>query len=367
MKREFNQQLFAATFSKHVALLKESILNEAIKDPTKEQMVDYLRMMYGREEGFEFDAEEAMYWFANHYHGGQSSNLYSVLSTSKFRPGAISKGPEQGSLAQMMYEELVAKFGDGEVADMDESLLDRDEDYGDGYNNDSQRAFAASQMERPRKNETNKAIQLAKSGKYVVVVSYPVHCPSTDAVLGEETVIEKVCSTKKEAEKEQAHLHGDGNHDNRYSIIGPEDVDHSTGKIKQKKYEPLTDDDNNVPFESVGGHSFKLAEASKPDKISNSERTKISAAFSKAGVDGNGRFNNASKGISAVSVALDSVGFNLDMVSGDIILGDKGNRLLPYRRKTTDSNIESPEIKNSRIAFNWEKLGDKFEIQCYAS
>jgi hypothetical protein len=34
-----------------------------------------------------FDVEEAAYYLAAHWHGGQSSNLYSALSTSPFRPG----------------------------------------------------------------------------------------------------------------------------------------------------------------------------------------------------------------------------------------------------------------------------------------
>ena len=69
-----------------------------IQDPDRDEMMEFLKQRYGNEEGFEYDAEEAMYWFANWNHGGQASNLYSVLSTSQFRPGPISKGPEPGSM-----------------------------------------------------------------------------------------------------------------------------------------------------------------------------------------------------------------------------------------------------------------------------
>ena len=55
--------------------------------------------------------EEAIYWFANFNHGGQWSNLYSVLSTSPFRPGPISKGPEKGGSSEIMYQALEQEFG----------------------------------------------------------------------------------------------------------------------------------------------------------------------------------------------------------------------------------------------------------------
>jgi hypothetical protein len=85
-------------------------------DPSKEEMVQYLWQAYGRLHGgsqkeFEFDVEEAIYWFANDFHGGQSSNLYSVLSTSDYRPGAIARGPEKGSMAEELYHALVQKWG----------------------------------------------------------------------------------------------------------------------------------------------------------------------------------------------------------------------------------------------------------------
>ena len=39
-----------------------------------------------------FDAEAAMYWFAPDWHSGQDSNLYAVLSTSQYKPGASMHG-----------------------------------------------------------------------------------------------------------------------------------------------------------------------------------------------------------------------------------------------------------------------------------
>lgn len=91
-------------------LIKEIVTQNNIKDPSKEEMITFLKKSYGSEPEFLDTAEIAMYWFANHYHGGQWSNLYSVLSTSRFRPGPIARGPEKGSAEEMMYEDLVLHF-----------------------------------------------------------------------------------------------------------------------------------------------------------------------------------------------------------------------------------------------------------------
>lgn len=110
-------------------------------------------------------------------------------------------------------------------------------------------------------------------------------------------------------------------------------------------------------------------------KLTKPERRMITDSLTQYGLDGNGRFGNTSKAITALSRALDAVGFQLEMVAGDILLGDKGSRLLPFRKELETIKIgeEHPEVENSRIYFNWEKLGtDKegnpvFEVLCYPS
>ena len=88
-------------------------------DPTKEEMVDFLTNKFqGLVDPMEtdanaFDIAAAIYWFANDYHGGQSSNLYSALSTSDYRPGPMHKSIEddESETATMMYQELVNQYG----------------------------------------------------------------------------------------------------------------------------------------------------------------------------------------------------------------------------------------------------------------
>ena len=47
--------------------------------------------------------EEAIYYFASHYHSGQGSTLYSVLSTSDFTPSILANEIEDET-AQEIYD-----------------------------------------------------------------------------------------------------------------------------------------------------------------------------------------------------------------------------------------------------------------------
>lgn len=95
--------------------IKEALCEGYDKDPDKEEMMEFLRRTFGSEFD-EFDAEEAIYFFAEQNHSGQSSNLYSVLSTSSYSPGFIrnlqSMLREDG-MSAFMYEALESEFGSG--------------------------------------------------------------------------------------------------------------------------------------------------------------------------------------------------------------------------------------------------------------
>ena len=114
---------------------KKIMQEKKIQDPTKEEMMDYLSSQFGNEEGFQDDAEVAIYWFSNFNHGGQWSNLYSVLSSSPFSPGPIARGPQPGSSEEMMYQALESEFGSGEQS-IDEDMRD-DPNYGDELSTDT--------------------------------------------------------------------------------------------------------------------------------------------------------------------------------------------------------------------------------------
>lgn len=109
-------------------------------------------------------------------------------------------------------------------------------------------------------------------------------------------------------------------------------------------------------------------------KIKSSDRAKISNALhTKPELGGTIKLDKKEKALTIINDVLSKIGYQLDMVSGDILLGDKGTRLLPYRRqiKSEDPFTEGPEIENSRISFTWENLGTpeqkKFEIIAYAT
>jgi hypothetical protein len=53
-----------------------------------------------------FDAAQGLYWYAADYHEGQSSDLYSILSTLDYHPGAMeSKPDEEGMVFYMELED----------------------------------------------------------------------------------------------------------------------------------------------------------------------------------------------------------------------------------------------------------------------
>lgn len=84
-------------------------------DPTREEMLAHLASLPFAREFEEFDREEALYWFASDWHGGQWSNLYAALCASPFHPSPLARGPEEP--ARMLVDELQAQFAECEPVD----------------------------------------------------------------------------------------------------------------------------------------------------------------------------------------------------------------------------------------------------------
>lgn len=81
------------------------------KDPEYSEMRAHLLLQLERfYYATEFEMEEAIYWYAHDYHGGQWTNLYATLSLSPFKPGAYSTGLGDGADLEM-YQELQFKYG----------------------------------------------------------------------------------------------------------------------------------------------------------------------------------------------------------------------------------------------------------------
>jgi hypothetical protein len=79
-----------------------------MKDPTHAEMYAFLETQACGSEDIRFDIEEAIYWFAADYHGGQWSNLYEALCASEYNPGMCARGPSDA----FFYDMLVAEYGD---------------------------------------------------------------------------------------------------------------------------------------------------------------------------------------------------------------------------------------------------------------
>ena len=80
------------------------------QDPSRDEMLAFIATLPCQSEIEDFDREAAIYWFANDWHGGQWSSLYSALSTSEYRPGMVARGPEPESMESMLYDALVSQY-----------------------------------------------------------------------------------------------------------------------------------------------------------------------------------------------------------------------------------------------------------------
>ena len=87
-----------------------------MQDPTHDEMLKTLEP-FGEEptelsDGSECfaDCEVAIYWFANDWHGGQWTNLYSALSTSIYKPSPFGTLDGEGEQVAMMYAELETTY-----------------------------------------------------------------------------------------------------------------------------------------------------------------------------------------------------------------------------------------------------------------
>ena len=66
-------------------------------------------------EGPDFDmsAEAAVYYFANHWHSGQWSDLYRILCECEYKPGRLESFDswrEEDPVGEMFYDFLVGKY-----------------------------------------------------------------------------------------------------------------------------------------------------------------------------------------------------------------------------------------------------------------
>lgn len=65
---------------------------------------DFLRIAEAVAPGADpIEIEQAIYWWAADHHEGQWSELYSILSTSAYRPGPLESRPIPDSDAEAIY------------------------------------------------------------------------------------------------------------------------------------------------------------------------------------------------------------------------------------------------------------------------
>lgn len=83
-----------------------------MKDPTKAEMEAFLACMVsdGGSVVDDPDLQGAIWWFAVDHHTGQGSNLYSAMSVSRYKPGALEVGASHDMMADA-YNALIEEYG----------------------------------------------------------------------------------------------------------------------------------------------------------------------------------------------------------------------------------------------------------------
>ena len=141
-------------------------------------------------------------------------------------------------------------------------------------------------------------------------------------------------------------------------------VKDSFGLLKRKVVEEKKEEKDDVEVEKKVD---SLDLNSENPILSKKERIKITNHIHNSKIlGGNSKVDSISKGLHELGNVLGACGFNLEMVTGDMINTPKGNILIPFRRKAENPFIEGTEIQNSQISFTWEnleKIDDGYEFK----
>ena len=84
-------------------------------DPTYQEMKKFLQESRCSQHSLEADDSDcsvAIYYFAEQWHGGQSSNLYRAIYESGFKPGPSSSIETEDPWIKDMYDDLEDQFTD---------------------------------------------------------------------------------------------------------------------------------------------------------------------------------------------------------------------------------------------------------------
>ena len=78
-----------------------------LDDPTLEEMKAALERH--TTSPYDIAIAEAIYWFSQDYHGGQSSNLYAASCSCGFKPGHLASRPDDDFLYNILVRTYARK------------------------------------------------------------------------------------------------------------------------------------------------------------------------------------------------------------------------------------------------------------------
>lgn len=104
-------------------------------------------------------------------------------------------------------------------------------------------------------------------------------------------------------------------------------------------------------------------------RLDSNVKRSVSRDFQRAGLDGNGSFQEVGDGIRAAFDVLEKYGIDPDTVlNSHLFMGDHGRRTLEIAFHNPVDPFSPVPIKNSVLVFSWYcRESGNFEILCYLS
>lgn len=158
------------------------------------------------------------------------------------------------------------------------------------------------------------------------------------------------------------------------------DQDYRTGEVTYKSahLKGFTPREEAWIFTALTGKHVRRANPARRGRgagsgapvLSDAERQKINLDLAMRGADGNGSFRGTSHGISTVFSVLSAYGIQpVDVLSGDLFLGERGHRALRVGVSMSDDPFMPPvEFENTLLVFSWyRRQSGSYEILAYLS
>lgn len=124
-------------------------------------------------------------------------------------------------------------------------------------------------------------------------------------------------------------------------------------------------------YEALSGvRALEAADPPQSVRLNASLRQTINADLVRAGLDGNGKFQEIGQGLSKIGEVLARHGFQVgDVLNANLFMSDQGTRNFRLEKMNQGDSFSPFEVTNSMLALQWykKKEADRVEVIAYLS